>query len=58
MPQFSKGGVNVNFLTGEEGKQRVRAAYGAANYEGLVEPKNKYDPTDLFRVNQNTKPNA
>jgi len=36
MQQFSTGGVNVNFLTGEEGDERVRAAYGAANYKRLV----------------------
>ncbi len=58
MQQFSTGGVNVNFLTGEEGNQRVRAAYGAANYERLVELKNKYDPQNMFRLNQNIKPTA
>jgi hypothetical protein len=56
MQQFSTGGVNVNFLTGEEGNQRVHAAYGAANYKRLVELKNKYDPQNMFRVNQNIKP--
>ena len=57
MPQFSKGGVNVNFLTGEEGEERVHAAYGAANYKRLVELKNKYDPQNIFRLNQNIPPN-
>jgi len=56
MQQFSTGGVNVNFLTGEEGDERVRAAYGAANYKRLVELKNKYDPQNMFRLNQNIKP--
>ena len=58
MPQFSTGGVKVNFLTGEEGNQRDCGAYGAANCERLVELKNMCGPTNLFRVNQNIKPNA
>ena len=48
------GGVYVNFMTEEE-RQRVREAYGGS-YERLVELKNKYDPTNLFRLNQNIKP--
>jgi hypothetical protein len=48
--------VYVNNL-GEEGEERVRAAYGP-NYERLVELKNKYDPTNFFRLNQNIKPAA
>ena len=48
------GGVYVNFMTEEE-QQRVREAYGGS-YERLVELKNKYDPTNLFRLNQNIKP--
>jgi hypothetical protein len=54
---FSTGGVYLNFLTADEGEERVRAAYGA-NYERLVALKNKYDRTNLFRVNQNIKPTA
>ncbi|MEX2551563.1 MAG: FAD-binding oxidoreductase [Actinomycetota bacterium] len=52
---FSTGGVYVNFL-GDEGEDRVREAYGPAKYERLVALKNKYDPTNLFRLNQNIKP--
>lgn len=48
------GGVYINFMTGEEG-QRVEAAYGDS-YKRLVELKNKYDPMNLFRLNQNIKP--
>jgi FAD/FMN-containing dehydrogenase len=58
MQQFSTGGVNVNFLTGEEGDKRVRAAYGDANYERLVEVKNMYDPHNMFRLNQNIPPSV
>src|SRR5919197_137821 len=53
---FATGGVYVNFMTQEEG-DRVRAAYGA-NYDRLVELKNRYDPTNLFRLNQNIRPSA
>ena len=48
-------GVYVNFM-GDEGDERARAAYGSAKYERLVALKNKYDPTNFFRVNQNIKP--
>jgi hypothetical protein len=52
---FSTGGVYVNFL-GNEGQDRVKAAYGADKYERLVALKNKYDPTNFFRLNQNIEP--
>jgi FAD/FMN-containing dehydrogenase len=47
--------VYANYLSEDEGDQRVRAAYGA-NYERLAAAKNRYDPTNLLRVNQNIKP--
>ena len=56
MRPFSTGGVYVNNL-GEEGEERVRAAYGA-NHGRLVALKNRYDPTNLFRLNQNITPTA
>ena len=46
--------VYVNDL-GDEGEDRARSAYGD-NYPRLVVLKNKYDPTNLFRLNQNIKP--
>jgi hypothetical protein len=46
---FSMGGGYMNFLTEDEGEERVRAAYGAGNYHRLVTLKNKYDPTNFFR---------
>lgn len=55
MRPYSTGGVYVNFL-GEEGEDRVKAAYGSAKYGRLVALKNKYDPTNFFRLNQNIKP--
>jgi FAD/FMN-containing dehydrogenase len=51
---FATGSVYVNFLTQEEGG-RVREAYGE-NYDRLVALKNKYDPANLFGVNQNISP--
>ena len=51
---YSAGGAYVNFMM-EEGEDRVRATYGS-NYPRLAEIKAKYDPTNLFRVNQNIKP--
>lgn len=51
---FASGGVYVNFLTADEG-DRVRSAYGP-NYDRLAQVKRKYDPDNLFRVNQNIEP--
>jgi len=51
---YSAGGAYVNFMM-DEGEERVKATYGD-NYKRLVEIKNKYDPGNLFRVNQNIRP--
>jgi hypothetical protein len=51
---FSAGGAYVNFMM-DEGEDRVKASYGD-NYKKLAEIKKKYDPKNLFRVNQNIKP--
>ena len=52
---YSAGGAYVNFMMDDEGADRIKATYGD-NYERLVAIKNKYDPDNLFRVNQNIKP--
>ncbi|MBR0693584.1 FAD-binding oxidoreductase [Bradyrhizobium lablabi] len=56
MRPFSTGGVYANNL-GEEGMERIEAAYGE-NYVRLLALKNKYDPTNFFRLNQNIAPTA
>src|SRR5439155_21017987 len=48
-------GVYVNFLA-DDGEQRIHEAYPPATYARLVALKNRYDPTNLFHLNQNIKP--
>jgi FAD/FMN-containing dehydrogenase len=48
-------GVYVNFL-GNEGEDRVRSAYGETKYRQLAEIKARYDPENVFRLNQNIQP--
>jgi FAD/FMN-containing dehydrogenase len=56
MHAYSSGGLYLNFAGfGEEKDELVRAGYGPS-YPRLVELKNKYDPTNLFRMNQNIRP--
>ncbi len=52
MRRFSTGGTYVNFLTEEEGDDRIRAAY-RTNYARLAEIKARWDPSNLFRTNKN-----
>jgi FAD/FMN-containing dehydrogenase len=54
---FNLGGAYVNFLMDDENDDRVEASYGV-NYKRLREVKRKYDPKNLFRVNQNIRPAA
>ena len=58
MRPFTTDGVYVNYLgqEGDEGVERVKAAYGPQKYERLVSLKKKYDPANVFRLNQNIKP--
>ncbi len=48
-------GAYVNFLS-DEGPARVRQAYPGATWDRLVEIKRRYDPDNLFRLNQNIPP--
>jgi hypothetical protein len=59
MRPFTTGNDYVNQigLETEEGSERIKAAFGV-NYERLVALKTKYDPTNLFRHNQNIRPTA
>jgi FAD/FMN-containing dehydrogenase len=54
MQPHSTGDVYVNYL-GEEGEERVRAAYGH-HLARLTDLKRRYDPDNVFRNNQNIKP--
>jgi hypothetical protein len=54
---FNQGGAYVNFMMDDEAEGRLEATYGE-NYPRLAAIKAKYDPKNLFRVNQNIKPNA
>jgi len=57
MKHRSNGRAYLNFAGfGEEGEELVRTSYGESNYERLVALKTRYDPTNLFRLNQNIKP--
>jgi FAD/FMN-containing dehydrogenase len=60
MAPYSSGGVYVNYLGQEtdEGAERVKSAYGPEKYARLVALKEKYDPTNLFRLNQNIRPSG
>jgi FAD/FMN-containing dehydrogenase len=56
MQRHSSGGLYLNFAgLGEEKEDLVRSGYGA-NFDRLVQIKTKYDPTNLFRVNNNIQP--
>jgi FAD/FMN-containing dehydrogenase len=54
MHPHSAGGAYINMMM-DEGQERVKAAY-RDNYPRLAEIKKKYDPTNLFHINQNIKP--
>jgi FAD/FMN-containing dehydrogenase len=51
---FAQSGTYLNYLM-DEGEKRVRESFGP-KYDRMVALKNKYDPTNLFRLNQNIKP--
>jgi FAD/FMN-containing dehydrogenase len=54
---FNLPGAYANFMMDDEGEARVKAAYGD-NYQRLATVKKKYDPSNLFRINQNIRPVA
>ena len=59
MGQFGIGtGAFPNFIETGDGGSRLRASYGAEKYERLVELKNKWDPENVFQLNQNIAPTA
>jgi FAD/FMN-containing dehydrogenase len=55
MEPFATGGVYLNFEQ-DEGEQHVRAGYTPEKYARLVALKDRYDPENLFRINQNIAP--
>ena len=56
MRAFGVGKALPNFIEPDEGNARLRASYGEDKYDRLVELKNKWDPDNLFRLNQNISP--
>ena len=57
MREGQTGRVYLNFVgQGEDSESMMRASYGSENYDRLVEVKTKYDPSNLFRLNQNITP--
>jgi FAD/FMN-containing dehydrogenase len=56
MRPYSAGKAYVNYLM-EDDQGRIAEAYGS-NYKRLEALKNKYDPTNFLRVNQNIRPTA
>ena len=58
MRPFLADGVYVNYLGSDEGPERLTAAYGAAKLARLATLKVKYDPDNVFRMNQNIAPAA
>jgi FAD/FMN-containing dehydrogenase len=52
---YANGGIYLNFI-GNEGEDRIRAAYGEEKYRRLATIKGEWDPTNVFKGNQNIKP--
>ncbi|MGH2684079.1 MAG: FAD-binding oxidoreductase [Actinomycetota bacterium] len=52
---YANGGIYLNFI-GNEGQDRIRAAYGEAKYQRMARLKAEWDPTNRFRGNQNIEP--
>ncbi|MDT8450247.1 MAG: FAD-binding oxidoreductase [Wenzhouxiangellaceae bacterium] len=59
MRRGTSGATYLNFVgAGEDSESMMRASYGEKNYERLVGIKTRYDPENLFRLNQNIRPRA
>ena len=54
MEPWAQKAAYLNYLM-DEGEQRVKDSFGK-NYDRMVQLKNKYDPTNFFRLNQNIQP--
>jgi FAD/FMN-containing dehydrogenase len=57
MEPFSSRNIPLNFVM-DEGQERIQSTYGADKYRRLVELKDRYDPDNLFRMNQNVRPSG
>ncbi len=55
---FSTGGYYVNFISGDEGDERMRAAYGDEIYKRLIDVKVRWDPRNVFHLNHNIDPST
>ena len=58
MRPWSVGKAPPNFISADDAENRLRESYGDEKYEQLVALKDKYDPENLFALNQNIKPSA
>jgi FAD/FMN-containing dehydrogenase len=56
MEPFGDGSAYVNFLGDSEDGQRLRTAYGPDTYDRLVAAKDRWDPDNVFHLNQNIRP--
>jgi berberine-like enzyme len=53
----STEGVYLNYIS-DEGEERVRSTYGPVKYDRLVALKDRYDPDNMFHLNQNIRPSS
>jgi len=58
MSPLATGGAYVNFLSGDEGAGRLRAAYGEDVCEWLAKLEATWDPGNVFHLNQNIEPSC
>lgn len=54
--RFAGAGAYLNFLGADDGEDHVRAAYGATTYARLSTLKQRFDPENVFHLNQNVRP--